>query len=789
MDVSPPTFEEVKSLQKVSRELGPHPKFGQLPLHPTITLPLPQPQPTMGLSDFERELAEDKSTRDSNHNPRDEGGERKHGHRHHHRSHRHRDRDEDEERRRRHKRHRDRQDDGKDEEGRRHRRKRRRSSREEATTTTNDIPAAEVKVFDSDIDDNEDEWVEKEAATAPPQEDIQDQRDTNLRDEKVQRDAWMQEPSALDIDYVASRKPKAPPSQFVGAKANHEFKVHAGEVGSHLRDLERDLEDSDQEAEKESGVVEVKDEPAQHEVNYTFGDAGSAWRMQKLRNVYRLAEEAGKGADAVAMEKYGDLRLFDDAREEEREMDRRKMYGKEYVGLEKPSGEFFQERKMKAGIHRAASNGAGKEGDRDLPQGLVMSENQITDPPKTTAALDPTALNKLKAQLMKAKLRNAPNLAKLEEEYRLTEEASLANSQQPDVVVLNTMENRHLASGREGEVTHLSGKRARHRGLVTEADDMTIEDMVRQERRNARGAGAGSGRELAERIAKDGKFVDDLDYMDDNAEKLSKKVVKTDSQLRNTAIDDFSRMKRVLDSCPLCHHEDAATPQDQMPVAPVVSLATRTYLTLPTEPEIVKNGGGAVIVPIQHRLNLLECDEDEWEEMRNFMKSLTRFYDSQDKGVLFYENAAHFTSRKGHAAMYAVPLPRHLVDTAPAYFKEAILSADEQWSQHKPIIDTLALSRKPGGFGKAAFRKSMVSNLPYFHVWFSLDGGMGHVIEDERRWPKGDLFAREVIGGMVDAGPERVKRQGRWERGDRRVEGFRKAWGKWDWTRALVDAQ
>jgi hypothetical protein len=65
---------------------------------------------------------------------------------------------------------------------------------------------------------------------------------------------------------------------------------------------------------------------------------------------------------------------------------------------------------------------------------------------------------------------------------------------------------------------------------------------------------------------------------------------------------------------------------------------------------------------------------------------------------------------------------------------------------------------------------------------------MGHVIEDERRWPKGDLFAREVIGGMVDAGPERIKRQGRWERGDRRVEGFRNGWGRWDWTRALVDA-
>ena len=734
----------------------------------------------MGLSDFERELAEDKSSRDTKHTPRDEDGERKHRHRHHHRSHRHRDRDEDEERRRSHKRHRDARDGEKEDDEPNHRRKRRRSSSKEVSKP---IPTAEVKVFDSDPDEEEDEWVEKEANTAPPEEDI---LDANLPEERVQRDAWMQEPSALEIDYVASRRPKAPPSQFVGAKGDHEFKVHASEVGSHLQDLEKDFEDSDEEAEEKGGGVEVEDKPAQHDVNYTFGDAGSAWRMQKLRNVYRLAEESGKDVDAVAMAKYGDLRLFDDAREEEREVERRKMYGREYVGLEKPSGEFFQERKMKAGIHRAASNGAGKGHDRELPQGQVVSEDSTAPPPTMTTALDATALNKLKAQLMKAKLRNAPNLAQLEEEYRLAEEASLANSREPDLVVLNTMENRHLASSREGEVTHLTGKRARERGLVTENDDMTIEDMVRQERRNARGAGTGSGRELAERIAKDGKFVDDLDYMDDNAEKLSKKVTKSDSQLRNTAIDDFSRMKRVLDSCPLCHHEDSP---DQMPVAPVVSLATRTYLTLPTEPEITKHGGGAVIVPIQHRLNLLECDEDEWEELRNFMKSLTRHYDAQDKGVLFYENAAHFPSKRGHAAMFAVPLARHLVDTAPAYFKEAVLAADELWSQHRPIIDTLALSRRAGGFGKAAFRKAMVKEMPYFHVWFGLDGGMGHVIEDERRWPKGDLFAREVIGGMVDAGPERIKRQGRWERDDRRVEGFRKGWEKWDWTKALVDAQ
>ncbi|KAF2484408.1 CwfJ C-terminus 1-domain-containing protein-like protein [Neohortaea acidophila] len=725
----------------------------------------------MGLEDFERELAEEKlASRESKHSSRREHGDEKDRHR----SHRHhRDRDSrDGERRHRHKRHRD--EDETKEERRRHRKRPRSTSADRADTAK---APEDVKVFDSPAEDEEeDEWVEKEAATAPPEEDILDQRDQPTERERVQRDAWMQQPSVMDVEIVASRKPKAPPSQFVGAKEGHELKVH----NQHLADLERDFEED----EEDEGKAAVTAEPAQHDVDYTFGDSGSSWRMTKLKAVYRTAKESQKSVEEVAIERFGSLRDFDDAREEERELDRRKMYGKEYVGLEKPSGELYQERKMQAGLRRESDVPENEHDAAEPRQGQPMPEQDSATHALKTAPLDTTALNKLKAQLMKARLRKAPNLAQLEEEYRLAEEASSANSAQSDVVVLNNMENRMLASGRAGEVTAVSGKRGRERGLVVENEDMSIEDMVRQERRTKGGMG-NEGRAFAERIAKDGKFVDDLDYMDDNAQNLSKKVVKSDTNLRSMAVGDFQKMQRVLEHCPLCHHEDRDGPE-ALPTAPVVSLATRVYLTLPTEPEMTK--GGAVIVPIQHRLNLLECDDDEWEEMRNFMKSLTRYYDSQGRGVIFYENAAHMHSKRGHAALNAVPLPSHLADTAPAYFKEAILASAEQWSQHKPIIDTLALSQQPG-YGKLALRKAMVKEMPYFHVFFNLDGGMGHVIEDERKWPKGDLFAREIVGGMLDRGPEIVKRQGRWERGDRRVEGFRKKWAPWDWTKILMEAQ
>lgn len=166
-------------------------------------------------------------------------------------------------------------------------------------------------------------------------------------------------------------------------------------------------------------------------------------------------------------------------------------------------------------------------------------------------------------------------------------------------------------------------------------------------------------------------------------------------------------------------------------------------------------------------------------------------YHDQGRDVIFYENAAEPQRRK-HATMEVVPLPYRLGETAPAFFKEAILTADEEWTQHKKIIDTLSKAKQGGGLGKLAFRRTLVKEMPYFHVWFEIDGGLGHIVEDANRWPRGDLFAREVIGGMLDKGPDIIKRQGRWNRGggpdtNRRLDGFRKRWSKFDWTKILTD--
>ncbi|POS74225.1 cell cycle control protein cwf19 [Diaporthe helianthi] len=708
-----------------------------------------------GLDDFEKQLAAEKAERERD-QERSERREKKHRHRHHHKSSRspegrdrHREDRNDRERIRdgdghRSRHHRPRQHDS-DDEGHRHKR-----SRHSKGDGEDESKRRRHRHRDRDhVGNEEPDFI----ASTDPKEKLPAPDEETPRDEvPLERDSWMT--GAIDIDYIhRGNKEETPPPKQVPERVIHHRELNTGLGGA-------------------SGASANEMEELTNEVAYTFGDEGSQWRMTKLNAVYRTAEQTGRSADEIGEERFGSLKDFDSAREEKVEMDRRKVYGEGYKGAEKPSGDLYRERMAKT---RPPPKEEFYDHDDEPEQGAVMED---AVPP-----VDQTTLNRMRAQVMKAKLRKAPDAAKLEAEYNVTLARFNGTASGDKAVVLDATHSRMLA-GTRNEVKAVDNKRGRERGTVEANEDMSIEDMVREEKRT-RGQAGGEGGRLAERIAKDAKFDDDLEYLDENAEKLAKRVHKSEINLKNMAVNEYQKMNKVLDTCPLCHHEDREPPKDQ-PIAPILALGTRVYLTLAAEPELKGAEGGAVVVPISHRTNLLECDDDEWEEIRNFMKSLTRLYHEQGREVLFYENAAA-PHRRLHAALVAVPIPWDLGDTAPAFFREAVLATEEEWSQHKKLIDTGKKARE--GAGKLAFRRSIAKEMPYFHVWFTIDGGLGHVVDDSSRWPKGDLFAREIIGGMLDCEPDNIKKQGRWSRGDPRAETFKKRWRKFDWTRALTEGQ
>ena len=138
------------------------------------------------------------------------------------------------------------------------------------------------------------------------------------------------------------------------------------------------------------------------------------------------------------------------------------------------------------------------------------------------------------------------------------------------------------------------------------------------------------------------------------------------------------------------------------------------------------------------------------------------------------EQVITFNSHR-HAVMDCIPISTDLHADAPAFFKEAILASEEEWSQHRKLIDT----------SDKGIRRSMVKNLPYFHVWFDPNRGYGHVIEDSKEWK--EWFGREIIASMLDLGPEKWRKPRRptTKEQSERTEWFQGQWHPYDWTRLL----
>ncbi|BFZ54709.1 Pre-mRNA-splicing factor cwf19 [Savitreella phatthalungensis] len=246
----------------------------------------------------------------------------------------------------------------------------------------------------------------------------------------------------------------------------------------------------------------------------------------------------------------------------------------------------------------------------------------------------------------------------------------------------------------------------------------------------------------AKQIARDTAFRSDLEYLDENAERLG----------------DLGKRIRApqIQQCGLCDG-----------VAPVLAAGSRVTLTVSSAP---LHRYHCLIMPRDHHASILDCDADERTEIRNYMKSLTRMFATLKCSAVFWESAV----KAQHCVMECMPVPCHIFDHLPRYFREA-LSAESDDAQ---IIDTLR---------DTTFFQRMSSQVPYIHIWFDLDGGLGHPVENIQCWPRDDLWTRQVLATAmrIDLTVWR-KRRKPWRDYDEQVRVFKRKWDKFDWTKALL---
>ncbi|XP_060035776.1 CWF19-like protein 2 isoform X2 [Erinaceus europaeus] len=200
-------------------------------------------------------------------------------------------------------------------------------------------------------------------------------------------------------------------------------------------------------------------------------------------------------------------------------------------------------------------------------------------------------------------------------------------------------------------------------------------------------------------------------------------------------------------------------------------MASKVYLCLPNFRSLTE--GHCLIVPLQHHRAATLLDEDIWEEIQMFRKSLVKMFEDKGLDCIFLET--NMSMKKQYHMVYeCIPVPKEVGDMAPIYFKKAIMESDEEWSMNKKLID---LSSKD-------IRQSVPRGLPYFSVDFGLQGGFAHVIEDQYKFPH--YFGKEIIGGMMDVEPRLWRKGIRENFEDQRKKAlqFAQWWKPFDFTRS-----
>ncbi|VEU21883.1 DEKNAAC102873 [Brettanomyces naardenensis] len=429
--------------------------------------------------------------------------------------------------------------------------------------------------------------------------------------------------------------------------------------------------------------------PSILDVHYEFGDSGSNWRMMKLNKTFESSKDDKKSVEEVALDRYGDLALFYIALEEREELERRKRVQDRSKWVLKPTGCVAREHGMEIGreeLEKKVETAKGIEAGDEVP---ILSSSYLA---------------KLQLDMMKARIRKAPDYNDKEAKYlRLKEEYD-----------------------RVHDVTTIPAVQPPESSL--DEDNMTVESLARNEKTIS----AKSELEIAARQLASIKSFDDkdLDAQDEMASRLANLASKKGGSSARQLIDN-PRLTKALQSCIYCCDNGTRD-------LPIVKSSESFYLTLLPRPEIT--GHGSMIVPHEHLRNSLYLEKEQRNELENIMTELSLFYfEKYHESVIFYENSVQETN---HFTIRVLPLPiSYKPDVLRTYFVNGIMEQyDENTSQHKPILET-------GKNGKR-YDSLIAKEAPFYHVWLTLEGGIGHIIENED-WPRGDLFTREVIGGML----------------------------------------
>ena len=404
--------------------------------------------------------------------------------------------------------------------------------------------------------------------------------------------------------------------------------------------------------------------------------------------------------------------------------------------------------------------------------------NPTTSSSQSDYVVTETMINAASAKFIKAELTgNAEKMKKYQLELedlrskkklqdstsKLQDQSQSKKSREKVVLLTETDKFGHV---RPAEVPVLKGEYKSKKGKSKwkyDSDDSSLKSVIEQERRLT----ADDTYEAIARMAS--KFVrsNPEDVVDDVLDRNTKSdPFKEKERIKQKVYTESRKMEEMLDKCKYCVDSTC------FPKHLLVAMGINTYLCAPPHQSLTE--GHCMIVPLHHSPCFLQLDENVVSEIKIFQKGLTKMFSDNNMDAMFTECYTS-SSRKSHMYIECIPVPKSEGSMAPMYFKKAILESDAEWAQNKKLIDTRSKE----------LRKVIPLGLPYFFVDFNNQGGFAHVIEESSLFPH--YFAKEVIGGLIDAEP-RLWLKSQFESREQQTLKTLKIsemWKPYDWTRRL----
>ncbi|XP_073518291.1 CWF19-like protein 2 isoform X2 [Phyllobates terribilis] len=279
---------------------------------------------------------------------------------------------------------------------------------------------------------------------------------------------------------------------------------------------------------------------------------------------------------------------------------------------------------------------------------------------------------KLKAQLEEARQRKLNQLEDSEKERRGKTQKSEAGEEQEVLLVKTDLSGRawpvnSMAGPAEPQggrrkrqlvETHVDKERVRY---FHDDDNQSLQDLVKREKMGT----AEDQNKLYLRMAAKLREKTDQDYytLDDMfVSKAAKKerANEEEERERQQAMAEHRRLAARMEKCPFCF--DNA----ELPKHLIIAIGVKVYLCLPNHLSLTE--GHCLIVPLQHYTAVTLLDEDIWNEIQMFRKTLVKLFADKGLDCVFLETNINLKKRF-HLVYECIPLPKEVGDMAQIYFK------------------------------------------------------------------------------------------------------------------------